>query len=172
MFLEPSQPRAHAVNHWNLWPITLTIFHLSDLKSVSGNSLRITFCRKSPLQGTPEKMWAGPCETLGKPWNTVEVLSAYPYLGAIAWHHRIWGGWGWGAGQTKADVTPVGTSWRRLKDLQVSGLSAVTCWPRQRAVLQEAHTPFLLLIATLLDPYSGTQASENQAVLLQSCPCR
>lgn len=63
-------------------------------------------------------------ESFGTPWRSCQPIHILQlWLDTIG----SGGGWGWGAAQTRADVTPVGTSWRRLKDLQDSGLSAVTC---------------------------------------------
>lgn len=89
VFLEPSQPRARIVNHWNLWYITPSIFHLSDLKSVLGNSLRITFCRKSPLQSTLEKMQMDPCKTLGIDVWAASTCSKGPINLSISWSHCL-----------------------------------------------------------------------------------
>lgn len=84
IFLEPSQPGAHVVNLSNLWYVTLRIFHLSDLESVLGKSLRITFCRKSPLQYTLKKMQMCPYKMLGIDVQSANVLPTCPYLGAIS----------------------------------------------------------------------------------------
>ena len=130
MLLETSQPRAHIVNHWNLWYITLSIFHLSDLKSVLGNSLRITFCRKSPLQSTLEKMQMGPCKTwhrcasrLDMPQRSHQPVDIWEPLLDTTGSGL---GWGWRAGQTSTDVMSKGTFWRFLQDLKVSRLFPVT----------------------------------------------
>lgn len=61
-----------------------------------------------------------------QPRHAAKVPSTCPYLGAIAWHHRIRAGMGLRSRSANTDVMPKGTSWRFLQDLEVSRLSPVT----------------------------------------------
>lgn len=154
IFLEPSQPGAHVVNLRNLRYVTLRIFHLSDLESVLGKSLRITFCRKSPLQCTLEKMQMCLCKMLEIKVQSANVLSTCPYLGAISWHYRIGVGMGLRSksGKDRCNAKFCGI-WKFLDCLQ---------WLALQLLFKQAHIPFLYLVAAIFCPDTQTLLSENK----------
>lgn len=113
-------------------------------------------------------MWVGPCETLGKLWNT------YPYLAAVAGHHSIWWRMGLrsssdkGRCDTSGDLLEKTEGFTRFWAL----CSDLLCLAGPGKELFFNRLTHLFLTATLLGPYSGTQVSENQAVLPWSFPCK